>query len=147
MIYIDARDPLSLKQGVIDFLDLTEKELEQVFETMDSVEGNLYDWVKSFLEDYGIDLPLDSIQMFHLTRRLNGADLTSNNNLEQLLLGETPLSDFFKRYDVTFKSVMDIWKCIIKDLYNRWMTSFIRDRVIWRTSSQGWVILMLKTIA
>ena len=52
MIYIDARDPLSLKQGVIDFLDLTEKELEQVFETMDSVEGNLYDWVKSFLEDY-----------------------------------------------------------------------------------------------
>lgn len=103
MIYIDARDPLSLKQGVIDFLDLTEKELEQVFETMDSVEGNLYDWVKSFLEDYGIDLPLDSIQMFHLTRRLNGTDLTSNNNLEQLLLGETPLSDFFKRYDVTFK--------------------------------------------
>ena len=41
MIYIDARNPLSLKQGVIDFLDLTEKELEQVFETMDSVEGNL----------------------------------------------------------------------------------------------------------
>lgn len=101
MIYIDARDPLSLKQGVIDFLDLTEKELEQVFATMDSVEGNLYDWVKSFLEDYGIDLPLDSIQMFHLTRRLNGTDLTSNNNLEQLLLGETTLSDFFKRYDVT----------------------------------------------
>ena len=25
MIYIDARNPLSLKQGVIDFLDLTEK--------------------------------------------------------------------------------------------------------------------------
>ncbi len=27
MIYIDARNPLSLKQGVIDFLDLTEKVL------------------------------------------------------------------------------------------------------------------------
>lgn len=103
MIYIDARNQLSLKQGVIDFLNLTEKELEQVFETMDSVEDEPYDWAKFFLEDYGIDSSLEFIQMYHLTRRLNGTDLTVNNNLEQLLLRETPVSDFFKRYDVTFK--------------------------------------------
>lgn len=147
MIYIDARNSLSLKRGVIDFLNFSEEELEQVFVTMDSVEEDPYDWTKSFLEEYGIDSSLDSIQMFHLTRRLNGTDLMTNNNLEQLLMGETPVSEFFKRYDVTFKKRMDIWKCIIKVIYNLWMTSFIRDREIWRTSSQGWDILMLKTIA
>ena len=67
---------------------------------MDSVEEDPYDWTKSFLEEYGIDSSLDSIQMFHLTRRLNGTDLMTNNNLEQLLMGETPVSEFFKRkYD------------------------------------------------
>lgn len=89
MIYIDARNSLSLKRGVIDFLNFSEEELEQVFVTMDSVEEDPYDWTKSFLEEYGIDSSLDSIQMFHLTRRLNGTDLTTNNNLEQLLIGET----------------------------------------------------------
>ena len=110
MIYIDARNSLSLKRGVIDFLNFSEEELEQVFVTMDSVEEDPYDWTKSFLEEYGIDSSLDSIQMFHLTRRLNGTDLMTNNNLEQLLMGETPVSEFFKRYDVTFKKRMDIWK-------------------------------------
>ena len=38
MIYIDARNSLSLKRGVIDFLNFSEEELEQVFVTMDSVE-------------------------------------------------------------------------------------------------------------
>ena len=147
MIYIDARDPLSLKQGVIDFLNLTEKELEQVFATIDSVEGNFYDWVKSFLEDYGIDLPLDSIQMFHLTRRLNGTDLHPTIIWNSFCWVRLRYLIFLKGMMLLLKSVMDIWKCIIKDLYNPWTTSFIRDRVIWRTSSQGWVILMLKTIA
>lgn len=103
MIYIDARNQLSLKHGVMDFLNLTEEELDQVFQTIDSVGEDPNDWTKSFLEDYCIDTSLECIQMFHLTRRLNGTDLRVNNNLEQLLLYETPLADFFKRYDVTFK--------------------------------------------
>ena len=40
--------------------------------------------------------------MYHLSRRLNGTDLCSNNNLEQLLLEKTPLSEFFKKHGVTF---------------------------------------------
>lgn len=98
MIYIDTRDQLSLKHGVMEFLNVTEEELELVFETIDSVDEDPYDWVKKYLEDYGIDSPLEYIQMFHLTRRLNGTDLRTNNNLERLLLCKTPLSDFFKRY-------------------------------------------------
>lgn len=72
MIYIDTRDQLSLKHGVMEFLNVTEEELELVFETIDSVDEDPYDWVKKYLEDYGIDSPLEYIQMFHLTRRLNG---------------------------------------------------------------------------
>ena len=103
MEYIDASNSLSLKQGVMDYLDFTEEDLEQVFETIDSVDLNPYDWVKMFLEDYGVDISLEYIQMFHLTRRLNGTDLKANNNLEQLLLNKTALSEFFERYNVTFK--------------------------------------------
>ena len=82
MIYIDTRDQMSLKHGVMEFLNVTEEELELVFETIDSVDEDPYDWVKKYLEDYGIDSPLEYIQMFHLTRRLNGTDLRINNNLE-----------------------------------------------------------------
>lgn len=67
MIYIDTRDQLSLKHGVMEFLNVTEEELELVFETIDSVDEDPYDWVKKYLEDYGIDSPLEYIQMFHLT--------------------------------------------------------------------------------
>lgn len=95
MIYIDAGNSLSLKRGVIDFLNFSEEELEQVSVTMDSVEEDPYDWTKSFFKEYGIDSSLDSIQMFHLTRLLNGTDLMTNNNLEQFLMGETPVSEFF----------------------------------------------------
>lgn len=59
MIYIDTRDQLSLKHGVMEFLNVTEEELELVFETIDSVDEDPYDWVKKYLEDYGIDSPLE----------------------------------------------------------------------------------------
>ena len=61
---------------------------------MDSVEEDPYDWTKSFLEEYGIDTSFDSIEPCHLTRRLTGTDLMTDNNLEQLLMGETPVSEF-----------------------------------------------------
>ena len=93
MIYIDTRSRLSLKQGVADFLKLTDDELEQIFETIDCVEEDPYDWVKAYLEDYCIDELLKCIQMFHLSRRLNGTDLRVNNNIEQLLLCKTPVND------------------------------------------------------
>ena len=107
MEYIDASNSLSLKQGVMEYLDFTEEDLEQVFETIDSVDLEPHDWVKMFLGNYGIDISLEYIQMFHLTRRLNGTNLKANNNLEQLLLNKTALSDFFERYDVTFKKSDD----------------------------------------
>ena len=113
MKYIDARTPETLKKGVMEFLNLNEDELEQIFETIDSdVEKEPWGCVDDFLSDYIVDESLEYIQMFHLTRRLNGTDLTANNNLEQLLLQPSPLSDFFKKYDVTFtkgEGHIDMW--------------------------------------
>ena len=126
MIYIDTRDQLSLKHGVMEFLNVTEEELELVFETIDSVDENPYDWVKKYLEDYGIDSPLEYIQMFHLTRRLNGTDLRTNNNLERLLLCKTPLSDLLRliliwlsRRIIKTMMTMKLQKCRMdgKDIY------------------------------
>lgn len=50
-----------------------------------------------------VDEVLEHIQMFHLSRRLEGTDPKKNDNLEQLLLEDSPLSNFFKKYKITFK--------------------------------------------
>lgn len=45
---------------------------------------------------------LELIQMFHLSRRLNNSNLFENDNLKNLLLKESVISDFFKQYDISF---------------------------------------------
>jgi hypothetical protein len=103
MKYIDAKTQASLKQGVMRFLNLTQYELNQMFETIwEDTEKEPWEWVQNFLNDYITDDVLGYIQLFHLSRKLDGTDLKSNNNLQQLLLEESPLSDFFKKHKVTF---------------------------------------------
>ena len=72
MIYIDTRDQLSLKHGVMEFLNVTEEELELVFETIDSVDEDPYDWVKKYLEDYG--MPEMAIKAAGCIRRFEISD-------------------------------------------------------------------------
>ena len=120
MMYVDTRNDLSLRQGVMYFFNLTEEELKQVFITIDSVEEAPDDWVKTFLENYGINTSLEYIQMFHLTRRSNGTDLRVNYNLERLLLFEAPVSDFFKKYDVTFKKSNGHMEMYYKGYLQHW---------------------------
>ncbi len=108
MKYIDTRTHYSLMRGVIDFLNLTVDEMNHIFESMyyDS-EREPRNWANSFLTKHPIDKPLEYIQMFHLSRRLVGTDLWVNDNLEQLLLKESPLSTFLKKYGITFKKKED----------------------------------------
>lgn len=103
MKYIDARTQDSLKLGVMKFLNLSAGEMTQIFISIyEDTEKEPWEWVRDFLSDYIVDETLDYIQMFHLSRRLNGTDLKANNNLKQLLLEESPLSNFFKKYEITF---------------------------------------------
>ena len=104
MKYIDARTQNSLKVGIMEFLNLSAGEMKQTFISIyEDTEKEPWQWVRDFLSDYVVDEALEYIQMFHLSRRLNGTDLKANNNLEQLLLEESPLSNLFKKYKVTFK--------------------------------------------
>ncbi len=105
MKYIDARTQGSLKQGVLQFLNLSAGDLIQLFMSIyEDVEKEPWERVRDFLSDHVIDETLEYIQMFHLSRRLNGTDLKASNNLEKLLLEESPLSNFFKKHKVTFES-------------------------------------------
>lgn len=103
MKYINARTQESLKSGVIEFLNLSEDKMIQIFMSIKDTEREAWEWVDDFLSGHIVDETLEYIQMFHLSRRLNGTDLKANNNLKQLLLEESPLSNFFKKHKVTFK--------------------------------------------
>ena len=104
MKYIDARTQDLLNQSVMKFLKLTEYNMINIFKTIYyCTKKEPCEWVEDFLADHIIDETLEYIQMFHLTRRLNDTDLRANNNLQQLLLGKSPLSEFLKKYNVTFE--------------------------------------------
>lgn len=105
MKYIDTTTQKSLKQGVMKLLNLSAGGMAQMFMSIyeDTVKEP-WEWVGDFLSDYSVNETLEYIQMFHLSRRLNGTDIRANNNLEQLLLEDSPLSDFFKRHKITFES-------------------------------------------
>ena len=104
MKYIDTKTQDALKQEVMKFLNLTEDEIKQIFESIYyNTEKEPRTWVNDFLSEYIVDETLECIQMFHLSRRLDGTDLRENNNLEQLLLEDTPISRFFKKHKVTFE--------------------------------------------
>ena len=104
MKYIDTRTQDSLKKGIMEYLNLSKGELTQIFMSIyEDTEKDPKDWVSDFLSGYIINESLEYIQMFHLSRRLVGTDLKANNNLKQLLLEESPLSNFFRKHKVTFQ--------------------------------------------
>lgn len=106
MDYINTITKDFLMQDVSQFLNLSIVELFRLFETIYAEsEKEPETFIENFLANRKIDKTLKRIQMFHLSRRLNGTDLHDNNNLEQLLLNESPLSLFLRKYGVTFAKV------------------------------------------
>ena len=104
MNHIDARTQASLKSGVMELLNLSEEEMVQIFATIhENGRNGPLTWARAYLSDCIVDERLAYIQMFHLSRRLNGTDLKAGNNLKELLLEESPLSNFFGGYGVTFR--------------------------------------------
>ena len=75
MKYIDARTQESLKQGIMEFLNLSASEMIQIFMSIyEDTEKEPWEWVSDFLSDNMVDEVLEHIQMFHLSRRLEGTD-------------------------------------------------------------------------
>ena len=81
MKYIDARTQESLKQGIMEFLNLSASEMIQIFMSIyEDTEKEPWEWVSDFLSDNMVDEVLEHIQMFHLSRRLEGTDPTIWSN-------------------------------------------------------------------
>ena len=102
----------------MEFLNLSASEMIQIFMSIyEDTEKEPWEWVSDFLSDNMVDEVLEHIQMFHLSRRLEGTDPKKNNNLEQLLLEDSPLSNFFKKYKIiSLYMVMDSFAMIHKFL-------------------------------
>lgn len=74
--YIDAKTQNLLKQGVMEFLNFSACEMIQIFMSIyEDTEKEPWEWGRDFLSDYVIDEALKYIQMFYLSRRLDGTDL------------------------------------------------------------------------
>lgn len=84
MDYINTITKDFLMQDVSQFLNLSVVELFRLFETIYAKsEKDPEIFIENFLANRKMDKTLEHIQMFHLSRRLNGTDLRDNNNLEQ----------------------------------------------------------------
>ena len=91
-----AGSKLTSNQYCMEFLNLSADGLIQLFVSVyEDTEREPWECVEDFLSEHIVDEKLEYIQMFHLSRRLNGTDLKANSNLEKLLLGSSPLSNFF----------------------------------------------------
>ena len=100
-----AGSKLTSNQYCMEFLNLSADGLIQLFVSVyEDTEREPWECVEDFLSEHIVDEKLEYIQMFHLSRRLNGTDLKANSNLEKLLLGSSPLSNFFRKYKITFES-------------------------------------------
>ena len=101
MKYLNAESYNLLKNSVMNFLDLSNEEYNKIIDLIlcsDDIDEEI-----SKIVEKRVTKELELIQMFHLSRRLNNSNLIENNNLRNLLLKKSVITEFFKKYDVSFE--------------------------------------------
>lgn len=109
---IDTRTKESMIASLASYLDITEDELFQYIDYAAN-KAQLDSWtfntdifeeeLLSIFSDLQPEKQIDEIYVYHLTRRLNGSiEDKSSDNLKSLLLKESPISSFLRRYGITF---------------------------------------------
>lgn len=83
------------------YFDKTKQEFNQILDSI-LYSNDIEDEIDKIVENYA-KTELDFMQMYHLSRRLNGTDLRECNNLKNLLLKDSTLTKFFEKYDITFR--------------------------------------------
>lgn len=101
MRYLNTQSDALLKESVMCYFDKTKEEINQILDSI-LYSNNIEDETDKIVENYA-KTELDYIQMYHLSRRLNGTDLSECNNLKNLLLKDSELSKFFEKYEITFR--------------------------------------------
>lgn len=112
MCYIDTHTMDSMINSLIKIFDITIGDLSDIFckanyllikteyTDMDMLKELFYKFIEQKMQPQHINY----VYFYHLGRRLNSTvENNDGKNLFELLLKETPLSSFFKGYDITFK--------------------------------------------
>lgn len=125
MKYIDTKSFVAMKSGIMHCVEICEDELEVLFNLIQNNNSDKESWkiVDVFLENTNIVEHIDYIQLYHLSRRLNDTDLTKNWNLQKVLLDESPLTKFFRKYDVTF----ELYEGKVNMFYNGQLVEFVEN--------------------
>lgn len=89
-----------VKKSVIDFLDLPCEDYSKIIDLI-LRSDDIDEEINKIIENR-ITTELEFIQMFHLSRRLYDSNLIENDNLKNLLLKKSVISQFFKQYDISF---------------------------------------------
>ena len=105
VMYIDTHTKKAMEETIYKYLGIDEKVLCNTFDKAyhsdyDSLETIFSDFIYKYIEKNSVD----EILFFHFSRRLNSEnDDFRGNNLYDLLLNDTVVSSFLKKYDIIFK--------------------------------------------
>ena len=101
MKYLNAKSYCLLKNSVMNFLGLSHQDYSKIIDMI--LCSNDVDEEVNKIVEKRVKTELELIQMFHLSRRLNNSNLFENENLRNLLLKKSVITEFFKQYDVSFE--------------------------------------------
>lgn len=103
---IDTHSRETLQKSICSYFHLTENNLHDLFNNLYYSSIELEQAIAEYVLE-NASAPLDGIQFYHLSRRLNGSNLKSGNNLYDLLLNKSIISDFLKKYGIHFEKGTD----------------------------------------
>ena len=104
-MYIDTHTKKAMEESIYKYLGIDEKVLCNIFDKAynsdyDSLETIFSDFIYKYIKKNSVD----EILFFHFSRRLNSEnDDFRGYNLYDLLLNDTVVSSFLKKYDIIFK--------------------------------------------
>lgn len=103
---VDTHNKETLQKSICDYFHLSENELYCLFDSFYNSSRELEEAIEEYIAT-NILTPLDGVQFYHLSRRLNGSNLKMGNNLYDLLLNKSIISDFLSYYGIAFKKEAD----------------------------------------
>lgn len=110
-MYINTRSHQDMILSVCDVLNINEDKLDNLLEECYNklqvnhpifILDEQYNYLMKYVEEH-LTVDIDEILFIHLARRLNGDFDNNGYNLIDVLVNDTSLSRFLKKYGLTFK--------------------------------------------
>lgn len=110
-MYINTKTRKSIEESICQALDITIKDIDDLlvecyfrFEKDHQIFflDDQYDFFKTYIRKH-LKQVVDSVLFIHLSRRLDGDTNDNTYNLADILIENTSLSSYLKKYGLTFK--------------------------------------------